>query len=138
MLRRLFFFISLLTAVACGKDTVAPQIPYVPVNEQLNLTNIQYNQLRRDNGYVYINGGLRGLIVIRQNANHYLAIERTCSYKPADACALVSVDPSGLFLKCGCCNSQFDLTGRVTGGPAAYPLRLYGTSLNGNLLYINN
>ncbi|WP_223816126.1 Rieske (2Fe-2S) protein [Adhaeribacter rhizoryzae] len=129
---------SFLLLAGCDDNNAAPLIPNVIVNDQLNLTNIQYNRLRQDNGYVYLNAGVRGIIVIRENANRYRAIERNCSYKPEDACGIVEVDASNLFLKDPCCGSQFDLTGQVTGGPATYPLRQYGTTLQGNFLYITN
>ncbi|WP_146904327.1 Rieske (2Fe-2S) protein [Adhaeribacter aerolatus] len=127
-----------MSLASCEDNTEAPLIPNVIVNEQLNLTNIQYNRLRQDNGYVYLNAGVRGIIVIRENANRYRAIERNCPYKPEDACGIVEVDASNLFLKDPCCGSQFDLSGQVTGGPATYPLRQYGTTLQGNFLYITN
>jgi nitrite reductase/ring-hydroxylating ferredoxin subunit len=127
-----------LLLLACGKDTPAPAIPYVVVNEQLNLTNIQYNKLRQENGYVYVNAGLRGIIVIRRGANHYVALERACTYEPANACGKVEVDASGLFLIDPCCQSQFDLSGQVLARPATYPLRQYATASSGNFLYITN
>ena len=37
-------------------------------------------------------GGVKGVIVVRQNASTYLAFERNCPYQPYDACALVSLD----------------------------------------------
>ena len=131
-------FLFLLGLISCAKDSPVPEIPYVIVNEQINLTNIQYNRLRQVNGYVYINSGVRGILIIRQNTNRYVAIERNCTYDPAAECATVEVDNSGLFLIDPCCNSQFDLSGQVTGGPAAYPLRQYATAVSGNFLYITN
>jgi nitrite reductase/ring-hydroxylating ferredoxin subunit len=127
-----------LLLLACGKDTPAPALPYVVVNEQINLTNIQYNNLRQDNGYVYLNAGLRGIIVIRRAANRYVALERTCTYQPENACGKVEVDASGLFLICPCCQSQFDVSGQVLAPPANYPLRQYATATSGNFLYITN
>jgi nitrite reductase/ring-hydroxylating ferredoxin subunit len=130
----------LITLLGCDDDTAAPFIPNVLVNEQINLTNIQFNALRQINGYVYLpQAGVRGIIVMRADGNRYRAIERNCTYKPEDkTCSTVEADASGLFLIDPCCKSQFDLTGQVTGGPATYPLRQYATSLQGNFLYIRN
>ena len=128
----------LLLVQACGKDTPAPILPYVVVNEQINLTNIQYNNLRQDNGYVYLNAGARGIILIRRGPNRYVALERTCTYQPTDACAKVEMDASGFFLIDPCCQSQFDLSGQVLNPPANYPLRQYATATSGNFLYITN
>lgn len=126
--------------VACGSDTtrVEPQIPIVTFSESLNITNQQYTALRADNGAVYHTGGVRGLIIVRQNASTYFAFERNCPYRVTDTCARVSIDLSRLFLKDACCGSQFDLQGRVQGGPATRALRQYNTSISGNLLSITN
>lgn len=138
IIRRLIYFFFLLGLGACAENNVTPNIPDVLVNEQLNLTNIQYNRLRQDNGYVYISGGVRGIVIIRKSATQYVAIERNCSYDPQSSCATVEMDPSGFFLVDPCCNSQFDLFGQVLRGPATYRLRQYATATSGNFLYITN
>jgi nitrite reductase/ring-hydroxylating ferredoxin subunit len=129
---------QLLTA--CGSDTnnVEPQIPLVTFSETLNVTNQQYTPLRADNGAIYHAGGVRGLIIVRQSANTYLAFERNCTYRVSDTCSRVRIDASRLFLKDPCCGSQFDLQGRVQSGPASRSLRQYTTSLSGNILSITN
>ena len=138
---------SLLIVSACGsKNDDQPLIPYGPVNLSLNITNQQYTALRMDNGAVTLpakgpagDGGVKGVIVVRQSQGVYLAFERNCPYRPYDACALVSLDRnSRLFMRDSCCNSQFDLRGQITGGPTPRPLKQYSTSLQGTLLNITN
>ena len=138
---------SLLIASACGsKNDDQPLIPYGPVNLSLNITNQQYAALRMDNGAVTLpvkgpagDGGVKGVIVVRQSQGVYLAFERNCPYRPYDVCALVSLDRnSHLFMRDSCCNSQFDLRGQITGGPTPRPLKQYSTSLQGTLLNITN
>jgi len=137
--KQLIILLSFILLAGCGDNTERPFIPDVLINEQINLTNIQYNALRQVNGYVYLNAGVRGIIVMRVDANRYRAIERNCTYQPEnEKCSTVEVDPSNLFLIDPCCGSQFDLSGQVTGGPATYPLRQYSTTLQGNFLYIRN
>ena len=137
--------VSLL--VACGsKSDAQPQIPYAPVNLSLSLAAQEYAALRFDNGAVTIpakglagNGGVKGVIVVRQSAGTFLAFERNCPYQPYNTCALVSLDRnSKLFMRDSCCTSQFDLKGQVTGGPAPLPLKQYSVSVQGNLLNITN
>ena len=138
---------GLLLAAACGSNAeVQPQIPYAPVNLSINLATQEYAPLRFDNGVVSVpakgpagNGGVKGVIVVRQSAGVFLAFERNCPYRPYDACATVSLDRnSRQFLRDSCCNSQFDLKGQVTGGPAPLPLKQYSVSTQGNLLSITN
>ena len=137
----------LVAAVACGaKNDDQPLIPYAPVNLSINITNQQYAKLRDDNGAVTFpvkgpagDGGVKGVIVVRQSPGVYMAFERNCPYRPYDACALVSLDRnSRLFMRDSCCNSQFDLKGQITGGPTPRPLKQYSTSLQGTLLSITN
>jgi nitrite reductase/ring-hydroxylating ferredoxin subunit len=124
--------------LACSSASDAqPQIPLAAVNEVLFLTDQQNSNLRFDNGAVYIKGGVRGIVVVRQNASTYLAFERTCPYQPLDTCARVKIEPF-LRLFDPCCNSQFSLQGQPQGGPAARPLRQYSTALSGNTLTITN
>ena len=139
--------VAVLVLTACGaKSDDQPLIPYAPVNLSLNTTTQQYAELRKDNGVVTLpvkgpagDGGAKGVIVVHQTGNIYLAFERNCPYRPYDACALVSVDRnSRLFLRDSCCNSQFDLRGQITGGPTPRPLKQYSTSLQGTLLNITN
>ncbi|KAA9325039.1 QcrA and Rieske domain-containing protein [Adhaeribacter soli] len=142
MITRVKTFLLLLVPflAACSKDSEQrPQyLPEVIVNEQINLTNQQYNSLQRDYGFVSIPGGIRGIIIVRHSANRYLAFERNCTYQPYDSCATVKVDQSSLFLSDPCCGSRFDFEGGIISGPAAYPLKQYATSLSGNMLYISN
>ena len=135
-----FAGILILFLTACSQDKQEPDnyLPNVSFQTQINITNIQYAALRQDRGYVYLPQGLRGIVVIRQNANSYLAFERNCTYQPSDSCARVEIDASTFFLTDPCCGSKFDLEGAVITGPARYPLRSYLTSLSGNMLYISN
>ena len=140
---------SLLIAFGCSSsdsNNVQPAVPYGPVNLSFDLTNQQYRALRSDNGTVVFPSsspagaaGVKGVIVVRENASTYRAFERNCPYRPYDACALVSVDrASHLFLRDTCCNSQFDFRGQVTGGPSPRRLVQYSTSLQGSQLTITN
>ncbi|HSI89894.1 MAG TPA: hypothetical protein VK927_02205 [Adhaeribacter sp.] len=139
IIRKLLLVFVLLATVACGDDEDEfDRIPNVLVQEQINVMDLRYPGLRNDNGYAYVPGGVKGIIVFRQNAVSYIAFERNCPYQPNTECATVSMDPSNLFFIDTCCTSQFDFGGMVTGGPARFPLKRYATTLNGNLLSITN
>ena len=143
----LLIFSFLVATTSCGTKTDSqPQFPYGIVNLSFDLTNQQYRALRTDGGVVLFAknspdgpAGVKGVYVVRQNAQNYLAFERNCPYQPYDACALVNLDRSSrLFLRDSCCNSQFDLRGQVTGGPALRPLVQYSVSLQGTQLTVVN
>jgi hypothetical protein len=135
-----FLIVGIILPViaACTDSVVSPGIPNVPVSIQLNVTSLQYPELRQDGGYVYLQGGYKGILLVRQNAATYLAFERACSYDPTASCAKVEVDKSNLFLIDKCCGSQFNFNGQVTSGPAVYGLKQYNTALTGSILYITN
>ncbi|SMB94732.1 iron-sulfur cluster-binding protein, Rieske family [Hymenobacter roseosalivarius DSM 11622] len=138
--RALMSLALVLGLSGCGDSSSAePLIPFISFNESISVLDQRYPQLRTDNGAAEIPGGVRGLIIVRQNATTYLAFERNCPYRPYDAaCSTVSIDASRLFLADACCSSQFTLQGQTRGGPAPRPLRQYATSLSGNLLTITN
>ncbi|MBX2944685.1 MAG: hypothetical protein KF725_02530 [Cyclobacteriaceae bacterium] len=123
---------------SCSPDLFDDPIPIVffqPV--EINLALPQYINLNTV-GYVYVNAGVRGIILHKKNFNTYLAFERNCSYQPNQACATVDVHTSNLFLQDVCCGSTFNWDGNPTGGIAWRPLRQYQTILNGNLLTITD
>ena len=140
IIRKLLFVFIALSAFGCGKDDddVYDLIPNVFVREQINVMDLRYPDLRNDNGFAYIPGGVKGIIVFRQNSATYLAFERNCPFQPYDSCATVHMDPSKFFFADLCCGSQFNLSGQPIGGPARFSLKKYSTSLSGNTLTINN
>lgn len=134
------FLTIFLTAffTSCSPDLFDDPIPIVffqPI--EINLALPQYIDLNTT-GYVYINAGVRGIILHKKNATTYLALERNCTYQPNQACATVDVHTSNLFLQDVCCGSIFNWDGLPTGGIAWRPLRQYQTTLNGNLLTITD
>ncbi len=139
-------FVLALASCSSSANNAEPLIPYAPVNLALDLTNQQYRALRFDNGVITLpvqgpagTGGVKGVLIVRQNASTYLAFERNCPYHPYDACSLVSLDRSSrLFLRDSCCDSRFNFTGQVIGGPAVRPLLPYHTSLQGTQLTVTN
>lgn len=136
------FSLSLIFSVlflgSCDNTDPEDQIPLTLVNETINLTNQQYQNLQFIGGHVTISGGVRGIIIYRVSTTEYRAIEANCSFEPLNSCAQVEPESSGLFLIDNCCTSTFNFDGFPTGGPATLPLRLYNTSLQGTFLTITN
>lgn len=129
---------GLFASVGCQSDNFYDTIPYVLVDTTINLSNLQYEELRQDGGHVQILGGYKGIIIYREDANTYKAFEKASPYRTDEACGEIFVDQSGLFMYEGCNNSIFDFNGNPAGGVANIPLRQYGTQLDGNYLHIFN
>jgi len=106
----------------------------------INLSFPQYQRLRVEGGYVYIEGaGLRGIILYKSGENSYLAYERACPHHPEESCAVVQVDGSSLYMVDHCCKSTFNFSdGQPTGGPAQRPLLQYRIEITGNTLKISD
>lgn len=133
----------------CKDDTPNSNsyIPSGPVSLVINTDLPEYYKLKTPGTYIYQPGGNRGVIVIHDYDDNYVAIERTCSFEPDKACARIYVDSSGLKLRCGsfnldkwvpCCDSKFMYSGFVSEGPAQYPLRTYNATLNGSTITVKN
>src|SRR5579872_2247404 len=105
----------------------------------INLSYPQYQRLKLDGGYVYIEGaGLRGIILYRAGENAYIAYERACPHHPEESCAVVQVDLSSLYMVDHCCKSSFNFSdGQPTGGPAQRALLQYRIEISGNTLKIS-
>lgn len=135
----LFLTIGSLTLSSCSSELSDDPIPYQPFSDILiNLNLPEYSNLNHDGGYMDIDdGGVRGIILYRQNSSTYFAYERNCSYQPNEACATVETHVSGLYMFDPCCSSSFNFTtGQPVGGPAWRPLRKYFVELDGSNLTI--
>jgi hypothetical protein len=114
-------------------------VPYVPVsitlypNDPLNLP------VQGIGGWMYINGGINGIVLYRKSEQEFIAIERTSSQLPDDPKARVVVLKDNFTLADTVSNSHWRLIdGTVVQGPAEWSLRLYGTTYDGNALRIRN
>src|SRR5574337_1158874 len=75
----------------------------------VNLNYPQYQRLKLDGGYVYIEGaGMKGIILYRASENVYLAYERACPYDSYESA--VQVDGSTLFMVDQTCKSTFNFS----------------------------
>ncbi len=113
-------------------------IPYVFVEIDINLNNTEFVDLQKDGGFVYILGGVRGIIIYRKDLSTYKAFERNSPVNPASACAVLDVDESGLFIVDPCSQAIFDFDGNPINGISPFPLRQYITILDNNWLYIRS
>lgn len=125
----------LLVSPACDNEK-QPQIPYVYVNIPLYPNSIDFIPI---GGYLYVNGGYRGIVVYRFLEDEFGVYERCCPYDPEMSNARVSVDRSGTTCVDSVCMSKFILyDGSPYAGPSPYMLMKYRYSYDGDLLLIYN
>ena len=132
----LLLIITLLCG-ACGNyqhDT----IPYRKVDITLSVGDPNYYMLNHDGGYLYLTGGVNGIIVYRM-LNEFKAYDRACPYDWENSNSWLCYEPSELMIHDSCCGSRFNIIdGTVMNGPARHPLKYYRTSFDGMLLRIYN
>jgi nitrite reductase/ring-hydroxylating ferredoxin subunit len=129
--------LAIASALVIISNAVYAQASFPTITVNLNYP--QFQKLKLDGGFVYLDGGLKGIILYRANENSYLAFERACPHHPEAGCAIVQVDPSSLFMIERCCNSSFNFSdGYPTSGPAERPLIQYRVDQNSNVLKISD
>jgi nitrite reductase/ring-hydroxylating ferredoxin subunit len=137
VLALVFLFVFLFPQ--CKKEKQQNEIPSVAVNIAINPNSTEFIHLNTVNGWEYLTGGYRGIIVFRASTNGFMAFERSCPYDWNLTSTRIVVDSSGITTRCPSCNSKFILTdGSPFSGPSAYPMKQYQTSFNGVTLYIYN
>lgn len=127
--------LAVAALLALGSQAVYSQASFSTINVNLNYP--QFQKLKLDGGFVYIEGGLKGIILYRANENSYLAYDRACPHNPNGE--MVQADISTLFMIDHACHSSFNFSdGQPTGGPAQRPLVQYRVDQEGTTLKISD
>jgi Rieske Fe-S protein len=145
----IFSFLIAFMAQNCKDDSINSSnfVPSGPVSLVINTDLPEYYYLKTPGTHLYQPGGNRGVILIHNFDDTYVALERTCSYEPDKACSRIYLDSTASTLRCGsfnlgkwesCCDSRFIYSGQVSQGPAQYPLRTYTIFINGSTISIRN
>jgi nitrite reductase/ring-hydroxylating ferredoxin subunit len=128
----------LLGFYACKKDK-NNAIPNVSVDIYIYTSNPSFINLNAVGGWVYVNGGVRGILVYRKSISEFVAYERNCTYHSDDVTAIVYVDNTNIIATDTTCHSQFSMyDGTVLQAPAGLPLKTYYTTFDGSVLHIYN
>jgi hypothetical protein len=138
-----FFYFTLLAfgfLAQCKPDDTDDRIPYFPFDPiVVNISNPMYFKLQTDKSAIGLNqGGIRGIIIYRENATTFRAFERNCSYHPNEPCSTIDIHSTTLYMFDPCCNSSFNFEGDPQGGPAWRPLRQYRIDQIGSELTITD
>ncbi len=140
----LVIFCALTINVGCKKKTQAQNpanspVPNVAVNITLYPNDPSNFKIQTIGGWLYYPGGINGVIIYRKSQQEFVALERTSSQLPNNANAKVIVQNDNFTCKDTISGSKWQIIdGTITQGPATWPLRIYGTSYDGNVLKIVN
>tara|TARA_B100000902_G_scaffold369885_1_gene394493 strand:+ start:293 stop:745 length:453 start_codon:yes stop_codon:yes gene_type:complete len=136
--KKVFFLSFILFFFSCEKQN---RFPNVYVNISIPVTMPEFSNLTIPYGYEYINGGLGGIIVLKDIDSGFIAYDRSCTHEQNADCILSGESTIyDAILKCNnCCQSKFIvIDGSVTEGPANQALKRYNTYFDGDILYITN
>jgi hypothetical protein len=137
-LKKKFLIVCIVILAGCKKST--DQIPPATVDFYIYLSQPDFQMLNTVGNFVYVTGGVKGIIVYHKSIDEFAAYERSCPYDPNVDAAKVEVDSSGLGLIDYNCGSRYNiLDGSIVNGPTAYPLRQYYCEYDGvSTLHIHN
>ena len=131
-------FFTVLFFTACN-STYHPSIPYRKVDFTIYFDPLlpSYWPLMTYGGYVYVTGGIGGIVIYRVDEWNFVAYDRSCSFDWEEAGSWIWVHPNGIMLIDSLCGSTYNiLDGTVIDGPAKWPLRDYHTRFDGYQLRV--
>jgi nitrite reductase/ring-hydroxylating ferredoxin subunit len=134
-IRLALFF--LFTIISCKDKNET--VPNTFVDIFIYTNNPEYVRLNSPGGWVYVQGGLKGIIVYRSSNDEFKAYERSCPYQVEKACQTVVTSDNVTIADTSCCGSNFNISdGGVSKGPASQGLRQYQTTFGNGVLHIYN
>ena len=115
-------------------------IPYFPVNFDLNLNLPAYTSLNYPGEHLIVQGGSKGIILYRYTIDEFIVLDRHSTFDVSMNCKVV-VESDGITLsdENECSESKWlIIDGSVMQGPATLPLHRYRTSWNPPILHVYN
>lgn len=150
-MNKVILTLMLFLAFSCGKNndnTNTEPIDNVPVSITVNLNLPSNFHLQNVGSFVFLTGGVKGVVLVHNTDDNYYAFDRACSYQPNSvSCSRIEVDTAFLQFRCGettnmgfqkCCDSRFFFDGSVSQSPARFPLKQYNVTKSGNTIFISN
>jgi nitrite reductase/ring-hydroxylating ferredoxin subunit len=127
--------------LGCSKDSGPinnnPYLPNYPVNFEVNLNLPVYNNLNFTANGVLINTagiGIRGVFVFNTGTG-YTAFDAACPNQPLSDCSTMTLN--GIMGVCPCDGAEYNLFTGLSQGKN-YPLKVYRTEVNGNIIRVYN
>ena len=138
----LTLFMLMVASSGCRKQNNITNIPNIAVQEFVYLNTPQGFNLQVQGGWIYHQGGYKGLVVYRRYFNFqfddFVTYERACPLHWQDECGILKV-VDNLYLECECDGHQYLLfDGAPIKGDSPLP-RIYDTQFDGqNVILITN
>lgn len=135
-------FVIFTSLFSCNNKNVSSPVPNIPFDITLNLTLPLYEPLLHPmGGIVFVNGGSKGIAILRVSTDQFVVYDRHCPYQIEDGC-VVNEDPDNIavLIDGTCCSSRFNMIngGLPDNGPAVVGLKSYKYNYNGSILRVYN
>lgn len=128
-----------MVAFSCEKNSNS-DFPVVQVDEYVYLNNPSSFPLTSPGGWVYNQGGYRGLIVTRRFINNdqgdFAVFDRACPEHFSEECSMLTVSSDNTFMECACNGEKYLLFDGSPSDGASLGLKQYGTNFDGNVLRV--
>lgn len=122
-----------------AKKTSDNPVPNVSVDISMYPNDPLNYKIQSIGGWMYVSGGINGIVLYRKSDQEFIALERTSPHLPDNANAKAYVMADNFTLRDSISGSRWRIfDGSVTEGPTQWGLRLYGTVYDGNILRIRN
>ncbi len=133
--------IVLGVASSCKKNETS-YFPSVAFEQRVYLNNPSSFDLNVPGGWIYVDGGYKGLIIYRRYLNggqdDFVALDRGCPSHYSESCATLKTTSDDLFAQCDCNNEKYLLFDGAPSDGATIGMRQYKVVRNGDVLYISN
>lgn len=140
-MKKLFVIALLCLFVGCSSNNQNNNncVPFVSVNETVDLNLPQHLNLRIPGNWGYVSGGHQGMIVYNINGTQFKAFERLCPQENPSSCSQMIVE-NNIRMKCQCSNHEFNILNGspLTGGVNCFAKEYFVENLNGTVLRITN
>ena len=131
------YLLIICMLISCDNENY--NFPQVDVNLFLYTNNPEFFDVEIPGGWMYLNGGVGGILLYRKNLDEFIAYDRASTFNPTSKCQVNVDEQDNIIINDPCSESQFLITdGSVIQGPANQPLKRYNTIYDGNNLSIFN
>ena len=141
---RFLLLLTLLSAmVAQGrKKNRQRDFPNIQVEQYVYLNNPSNYDLEVPGGWVYHQGGYRGIIVVRRFINNtqddFVAFDRACPVHYSEDCSELVITDDDIYAQCKCNNEKYVLFDGSPSDGASESLIQYRTDYRSGVVYVYN
>ena len=112
-MKKFFLIIITCSFFACTDSNIDNNcVPFIGVDETINLDLPQYTNLLVPSGWAYASGGQQGLILYNVNGSQFKAFDRLCPGQIPSSCSQMFVN--SLQMVCPCNGLKYNL---LNGAP---------------------